>query len=326
MDRIFSGVQPSGMLHIGNYIGALKQWVLMQEKNECIFSIVNLHSITVPQDPKLLYEQSLSIAALYFACGIDPKKSIVFVQSDVSEHAEVAWVLNTITKLSELKLMHQFKDKSKQHADAITLGLFGYPVLMASDILLYKTTHVPVGEDQKQHVELARELARRFNARFGDVFIEPQPVLAKFGARIMALDNPLKKMSKSAQSIYNYIALTDSDEVIRKKIQRAVTDSGSAITYEKNSPAVSNLLTLFHACSGSSMQELEKNYEGKGYKEFKADLAEVLIEHIRPIRKQYEEHMKDKGALSTILKKGADQARLVAHKTRNEVYQKVGLR
>ena len=325
MERVFSGVQPSGVLHIGNYLGALSQWVSLQEQHRCLFSIVDLHAITASQDPKVLRENILKTAALYLAVGIDPDRSILFVQSDVKEHAELSWVLNTITKLSELKLMHQFKEKSKTQSQNINMGLFGYPVLMAADILLYKSTLVPVGEDQKQHVELTRELARRFNSQFGETLVVPEASVPESGARIMGLDDPTKKMQKSARSVYNYIALTDAPDEIRRKISRAVTDSGSDIVASDDKPALSNLLTIYHLFSGLSIKEIEKKYYGKGYKEFKGDLADILIEKLSGIQKKYESHMKKPEHLSAILLKGAHAAREIAEQTIAEVKSALGL-
>lgn len=323
--KVFSGVQPSGALHIGNYLGALKQWVALQSEHECIFSIVDLHAITVPQEPRALRENILKTAALYLAVGVDPEKSTLFVQSDVHEHAELAWILNTQAKLSELKLMHQFKEKSKSNPGNITVGLFGYPVLMAADILLYKTNLVPVGEDQKQHIELARELARRFNASFGDVFTIPEPLVSEIGSRIMGLDDPTKKMQKSARSSYNYISLTDSSDEIRRKVSRAVTDSGNEIVYSDEKPALSNLLTIYHLFSGEPIKEIEKRTMGKGYKEFKEDLANAIISFTEPVMKKYERFITDPARLQSILKDGAAKAAMQAAATMHEVKTAVGL-
>ena len=242
--RIFSGVQPSGNLHIGNYLGAIKNWVKLQDEFESIFCVVDLHAITVPQDPEELRKKTIEIAKIYLAAGIDPEKSTIFVQSQIAEHAELCWILNTIAKISEMERMTQFKDKS-ENKEGVGMGLFDYPVLMAADILLYDTNIVPVGEDQVQHVELARTLARRFNQKFGETFVVPEPKLVKEGARIMGLDDPTKKMSKSASSEYNYISLTDDTETIRRKIKKAVTDSGSEIVYQEDKPALYNLINIY---------------------------------------------------------------------------------
>lgn len=325
MARVFSGVQSSGILHIGNYLGALKSWVALQDTEQCIFSIVDLHAITVPQDPRTLRENILKTAALYLAIGIDPKKSTMFVQSDVKEHAELAWILNTITKISELKLMHQFKEKSGKNSESITMGLFDYPVLMAADILLYKTDIVPVGDDQKQHVELTRELARRFNGTFSEVFTVPEARVAESGARIMGLDDASKKMQKSAASAYNFIALTDSPEEIKRKISRAVTDSGNEIVFTPEKPAVSNLLTIYQLFSGEPMMEIEKRYTGKGYREFKEDLATLLVKQLEPIQKKYQALMSQPEKLVDILASGAKAAQKIASQTLKEVKDAVGL-
>lgn len=325
MKHIFSGIQPSGNLHIGNYLGAIKQWVEMQNSGDCIFCVVDLHAITVPQDPKELRERTLQTIAMYLACGIDPKKNILFVQSHVSEHAELAWILNTLARMSELKLMHQYKEKSMGKEENISMGLFDYPVLMAADILLYQADSVPVGDDQLQHVELARELARRFNSRFGDTFVVPQGVAQKVGARIMALDDPTKKMSKSATSNLGYITLLDSPDIIKKKIQRAVTDSGSEILMQKNKPALSNLLTIYHLFSGIPIMEIEKMHHGLGYGEFKKNLSKVIIDFLSPIQEKYEHIMHNRSELDRILEDGAKRARKRAQKIYLEVRKKMGL-
>lgn len=323
--RIFSGIQPSGVLHIGNYLGSIQNWVKLQDENECIFSIVDLHAITVPQDPAILRQRVIEVAAMYLACGIDPKKNILFVQSEVRQHTELAWILNTITKISELKLMHQFKEKSKGDTENIEMGLFDYPVLMAADILLYKTNLVPVGEDQRQHLELTRELARRFNARFGDTFVVPEGYKTEMGARIMGLDDPEKKMSKSASSANNYIALTDTPDMIRDKIGRAVTDSGRDIVMAEDRPGLANLLDIYRLMSGLPLTEIEEMYQGKGYKEFKAGLAEVVIDHLAPIQTSYTEWMARPDELQTILAEGASDARNIAEDTMVYVRRSVGL-
>lgn len=325
IQRIFSGVQPTGLLHIGNYLGALKNWVDLQDRHACIFSIVDLHAITVHQEPKAVRENILKTAALYLAIGIDPEKSTLFVQSDVHEHAELAWILNTITKTSELKLMHQFKEKSKGHPENVNMGLFGYPVLMAADILLYKTTHVPVGEDQKQHIELTRELARRFNSLFGDVFVVPEATIPEVGARIMGLDDPTKKMQKSARSSYNYISLTDSPDEVKRKIARAVTDSGNEIIHGADKPALSNLLTIYHLLSGLSIMDIEKRYVGKGYGDFKKDLIDVTNAFLAPVQKKYNQLLAKPDHLTALLAKGAQQASATASLTMEEVKKAMGL-
>jgi len=323
---IFSGVAPSGNIHIGNYFGAIKQWVDLQNSGDyrTIFCVVDEHAITVPQDPKKLRAKIMEVAALYLSAGIDPSKSLVFIQSHVSEHAELGWILNTITPLGELQRMTQFKDKSGKQK-SILAGLLNYPTLMAADILLYRTDLVPVGEDQLQHIELTRELAKKFNARFGETFVIPEPMINKTGARIMGLDNPKNKMSKSAESPNNFIALLDSPETIRKKIKVAVTDSGSEIRYDKEKkPAVSNLLTIYSLFTGKAIEEIEKEYGGKGYAEFKKDLAEIAVEGLSPIQAKYKELEENPDALMSILKKGAEKAKESASLTMSDVREKIG--
>lgn len=323
--KVFSGIKPTGDLHLGNYIGAISQWIALQDEHECIYSIVDLHALTVKIDPEELRRRTYDTAAWYLALGLDPKKNILFVQSHVQEHAELCWILNTTAKISELKLMHQFKEKSKGDSENINVGLFDYPVLMAADILLYDTQGVPVGEDQKQHVELARELARRFNSRYGTTFVTPESLLLKTAARIKALDNPTKKMEKTG-SVEGYIALSDSSDVIRKKIRRAVTDSGSEIVFDaKKKPALANLLTIYQLLSGVSIADIEKEYAGKGYKEFKDGLADTVIAFLSPAQKKYASYRSDEKVLHAILEDGALRARTIAEKKMKEVKEKIGL-
>ena len=323
--KIFSGVKPSGIIHLGNYIGALRQWVALQNDHDCLFCIVDLHALTVRIDPALLRRLTLETAATYIACGLDAKKSTLFIQSQVPEHAELCWILNTIAKISELKLMHQFKEKSKGNPENINMGLFDYPVLMAADILLYGTTHVPVGQDQQQHIELARELARRFNTIYGTTFVVPESMVPPFGAKIMALDNPTKKMEKTG-SVAGYIALTDTPDSIRKKIKSAVTDSGSDVVFdEKKKPAISNLLTIYHLLSGTPVENIEEQYAGKGYGVFKKDLSDVVVDFLKPIQQKFAECMSDAKELSRVLEKGATNARAKAGKKMKEVKEKIGL-
>lgn len=322
METIFSGVAPSGVVHIGNYLGAIKNWVELQNDYRCIFCVVDLHAITVPQDPKRLREKTLEIAKIYLAAGIDAKKSIIFVQSHVKEHAELAWVLNTIARIPELEKMTQFKDKASLRRE-VGVGLFDYPVLMAADILLYKTAVVPVGEDQVQHVELTRDLGQRFNNKFGETFVIPKPMVREEGARIMGLDDPAKKMSKSASSRYNYISLTDSPDEVREKIKKAVTDSGKEIKNDPDKPALSNLLTIYSLLSGKSQVEIEQEYEGRGYAEFKSGLADTVINFLEPFQKRYNA-ISDEEAMS-ILADGAKEAQKIARKTMEEVRERVGL-
>lgn len=324
--RILSGIQPSGDLHLGNYIGAIQQWVSLQQQYESFFCIVDLHAITVRQDPALLRERIRRAAASYIACGVDVERSVIFVQSDVSAHAELAWVLQTFTQMGELERMTQYKDKAQRNTHNVNAGLFTYPVLMAADILLYQAALVPVGHDQKQHVELTRNIAERVNHQYNkNIFTIPEPLFPSQGARVMGLDDPTAKMSKSAASEMNYISFADSSELIRKKIQKAVTDSGADICAGEDKPALTNLLTLYSALSGQSVKILEQQYVGKGYGAFKSDLAEVVIEWIRPIQERTEELMSDTDALERILAKGAERARVVANTTLQEVYTTIGL-
>lgn len=318
-----SGIQASGNLHIGNYIGAIKQFVELQDKYKMFVFVADLHAITVPQDPKKLSEQTLDAVYLYLACGLDPKKTTIFIQSHVAEHAELGWILNTITPLGELERMTQFKEKSEEKG--VLAGLLNYPTLMAADILLYQPDVVPVGEDQKQHLEFTRTLARKFNSQFGETFKEPKTLFQKEGARIMGLDDPTKKMSKSASSSNNYINLLDGEKEILHKIKIAVTDSGREIKYDPEAkPAISNLLSIYSLMADKPINELEKKYAGKSYVEFKNDLASALIAKLTPIQKKYMELAKDKESVLEILKKGAEEAREVAERTMREVKRKVG--
>jgi len=325
-DLLFSGVQPTANLHIGNYIGALKQWAEIQHRYRCLFCIVDLHAITMPQDPQVLRANILNVAATYLAVGIDPARCHIFVQSEVPEHAELGWILSTMTKVAELERMTQYKDKSKKQSENVGAGLFTYPALMAADILLYDTTVVPVGEDQLQHLELTRTLARRFNAKFGETFIVPQSLVQKVGARIMGLDDPKTKMSKSATSANNFIALTDEPDVIRKKISRAVTDSGTTIAYDETTrPAVSNLMTIYHHATGKTMKEIEKEFGGNGYATFKTALAEAVISMLAPIQKRIHHFLDDPTELAKILDAGRDSAQTLATQKMKMVRERIGL-
>ena len=324
MKRVFSGVQPTGNIHLGNYLGALKQFVELQDDHECIYCIVDEHAITVPQDPKELKEHILDVAALYLAVGVDPKKSIVFVQSDVSGHAELGWVLCCNSSTGELSRMTQFKDKSKNKESAPT-GLFTYPVLMAADILLYDTDVVPVGNDQKQHIELCRDLAIRINNKYKKTFVVPEGRFMKAGARVMALDDPTKKMSKSAENVHSRISLLDEPSKIKKSIMKATTDSEGIVKFDiENKPGISNLLSIYSALSGISIEELEVKYEGKGYGDFKKDLVEVTVEALAPIKARYEE-IRHSDELIEILKDGAARADAIAKKTMARVKENFGL-
>lgn len=392
--RIFSGIQPSGNLHLGNYLGAIKNWVALQDEYESIFCVVDMHAITVPQDPEQLRKKTIEVAKIYLASGIDPKKSSIFIQSHLSEHAELMWILNTVVRMAELYRMTQYKDKSglkdvleegyriidkqvkemeettRQYKDLVNLykentknfkelaaigeniekisteniennmsdivgvlnaetearkvsaGLFNYPVLMAADIILYDTEIVPVGEDQKQHVELARDLAKRFNHKFGDTFTIPKALVKEEGMRIMGLDDPKKKMSKSAASEYNYIALTDDVEKARKKIMKAVTDSGTEIVYSDEKPAIKNLINIYSLLDNKTPQEIGKMYTGKGYGDFKKDLAEVVAKFLTQFQTKYNAISDDE--VLRILREGAEKVRPLAKAKMDEVKKKVG--
>lgn len=323
---LFSGIQPSsGNLHIGNYIGAISQWLPLQEDYRCIFCVVDYHAITVKQDPEELRKNIIDIAKIYLASGIDPNKAIIFKQSDISEHTELGWILNTIAKVSELEKMTQYKDKAgDQSKEGPGAGLLNYPTLMAADILLYQTELVPVGDDQDQHLELTRTLARRFNQNFGETFIVPKTLLKKEGSRIMALDEPNKKMSKSAKSPNNYIALNDGPVVAHKKIKRAVTDSGSDIKYDPDKkPAISNLLTIYSVFSGKNMKELEALYEGKSYGDFKEDLANIVANFLQDFQERYNAFSDDD--VRKILNDGAALIKPMAEATMKKVKTNLGV-
>ncbi|MBO4235900.1 MAG: tryptophan--tRNA ligase [Firmicutes bacterium] len=324
MKRVFSGVQPTGNIHLGNYLGALRQFPELQDDYECIYCIVDEHAITVPNDPKELKSHILDVASLYLAIGIDPNKSIIFVQSDVSAHAELAWVLTCNAYTGELFRMTQFKSKS-QNKESAPAGLLMYPVLMASDILLYDTDIVPVGADQKQHIELTRDLAIRVNNTIKEIFVVPEGRFMKEGARIMALDDPTQKMSKSAPNPLSRISLLDDDAQIKKAIMKSTTDSDGIIKFDtENKPGVSNLLTIYSVLSGKSIETLEKEYEGKGYGDFKKDLVEVTTSYLAPIRDKYNE-IRNSDELITILRDGADRANAIADKTMRRVKDTFGL-
>lgn len=323
--RVFSGIQASGSPHIGNYLGAIKHWAAEQEGKENFFCVVDLHAITVPQEPETLRFNINEAAKVLLASGIDPEKSTLFVQSDRPEHSELAWILNCFTGFGELSRMTQFKEKGEGKKD-VSVGLFDYPVLMAADILLYDTHSVPVGEDQKQHVELTRNIAERMNNRFNNLFVLPEPDIKKVGARIMGLDNPKKKMSKSAGSENSYIAIRDDAETIRKKIAKAVTDTGSEIKFDKEKkPAISNLLTIYSLFADEEMETIEARYQGKGYGEFKKDLAEVIITGLAPIQDRLAELDEDPAYVATVLAEGARKAAPIACATLTRVKEKVGL-
>ena len=321
--RIFSGIQPSGDLTLGSYMGAIKNWVDLQDEYECVYCIVDMHAITVRQVPADLRRRSLEQLAQYIACGLDPQKNIMFIQSHVPQHAELSWVLGCYTQFGELSRMTQFKMKSQQHADNITAGLFTYPVLMAADILLYQTDLVPVGEDQRQHVELCRDIGARFNNSFPDTFKLPEAFIPKMGARVMSLGNPENKMSKSDPD--GCVFLMDTPEVIQKKFKRAVTDSETQVRFDpEHKPGISNLLTIYCAATGKSPEEAEEAFQGQGYGVFKPAVGDAVVELLRPIREEAGRLMADKAYLEGIYKEGAERASHLAAKTLRKVYKKVG--
>lgn len=324
---IFSGVQPSGNITLGNYLGAIKNWVGIQDDYRCYYAIMDMHSITVRQNPTELRKRTLDLLKLYIACGIDPEKSLLFIQSQNHAHAELAWILNCYTYMGELSRMTQFKDKCAKHADNINAGLFTYPVLMAADILLYQADLVPVGKDQMQHIEICRDIASRFNSIYGDVFKMPEGYVPKAGAKIMSLQEPLKKMSKSDENPKAYISILDDFSVISKKIKSAVTDSEGIIEYRKDDDekaGINNLLTIMAAVTGKTPEQIAAEYSGKGYGVFKNDVAEAVVEEIRPIREAYDKLSGDKQYLAEIYKKGAETAGRIAQRTLKKVYKKVG--
>ena len=324
---IFSGVQPSGNITLGNYLGAIKNWVDIQDDYHCCFAIMDLHSITVRQQPSELRKRTLDLLKLYIACGIDPEKNLMFIQSHNPAHAELAWILNCYTYMGELSRMTQFKDKSAKHADNINAGLFTYPVLMAADILLYQADLVPVGKDQMQHIEICRDIANRFNGIYGDVFKIPEGYIPKAGAKVMSLQDPLKKMSKSDENPKAYVSMLDDFNVIAKKIKSAVTDSEGVIEYRENDDTkagINNLLTIMAAVTNKTPQEIALEYSAQGYGTFKNDVAEAVVEKIRPIREKYDKLSDDKQYLVDIYTRGAEQARRISDRTLKQVYKKVG--
>lgn len=323
--RVFSGIRPTGELHIGNYFGAIKQWIELQERAECIFCIVDLHAVTTPYKPERLQKNILELAATYLAAGLNPEKCIFFVQSQIKEHTELAWLLGTITPLGELRRMTQFKEKSKKHPEYVNAGLLNYPLLMAADILLYKTEVVPVGMDQKQHVELTREIARRFNKKFGQVFQEPKALLPKAGEKIMSLQKPKKKMSKTDDP-RGCIGLFDEPGEIKRKVMTAVTDPGKIIKYDpQKKPGISNLLAIYSLSSGKSVKELEKKFKNSGYEKFKKSSAELLISSLEPFRRKRKELLTREVYVKEILEQGRKKAQIIAQSTTAEVYKKMGL-
>ena len=321
---IFSGIQPTGCVTLGNYLGALKNWVALQHDYHCCFSVVDMHAITVRQDPATLRKRSIEFLVQYMACGIDAEENLLFFQSHVPAHAELAWVLDCNTYMGELSRMTQFKDKSAKHADNINAGLFTYPSLMAADILLYQTDLVPVGNDQKQHLELSRDLAVRFNHYYGDTFKVPEAFIPKEGARIMSLQDPTAKMSKSDPNENGFISILDTPEAIMRKCKRAVTDSDGQIVAREDKPGVTNLLNIYAAVTGTTVPDAENEFAGKGYGEFKQAVGEAIVETLRSVRQRYEELIKDKAYIESVYKRGAEKAAAIAGRTLQKVYRKVG--
>jgi len=321
---IFSGMQSTGIITIGNYFGALKNWVKLQDEYNCLFCVVDLHSITVKQDPVKLRQSSRDLLALYIAAGLDPDKNIMYYQSHVPQHAELSWILGCYTYMGELSRMTQFKEKSQKHAENINSGLFTYPILMAADILLFQTDLVPVGQDQKQHLELARDLAARFNNIYGNVFKIPEPYIAKVGAKIMSLQEPNKKMSKSDENINAFVSLLDQPNVVMNKIKRAVTDSYSEAIYSEDRPGVKNLMDIYSCATGSSIEQTKQMLEGKGYGDLKKTVGEALVAEMEPVQKRFEEIKADKAYLDEIIKKNAESASYLANKTLRKVKKKIG--
>ena len=325
---VLSGAQPSGELTIGNYMGALRQWVAMQDSHDCLYCVVDLHAITVRQDPQALRTACLDTLALYLACGVDPKKSTVFIQSHVPQHTQLSWALNCYTQMGELNRMTQFKDKSQKHANNINVGLFGYPVLMAADILLYQASEIPVGQDQKQHLELTRDIATRFNNAYGDTFTVPEPFIPTHGAKVMSLQDPTKKMSKSDDNRNNVIGLLEDPKAILKKIKKAVTDSEEPprVVFDvENKAGVSNLLSLMSGATGRSIETLEQEFEGKMYGHLKVATGEAVVAMLEPLQEHYRQIRADQAYLEAVMKDGAEKAQERAERTVKSVYEKIGL-
>ena len=322
--RALSCIQPSGIPTLGNYLGAMRNWVGMQDEFDCAFAVADLHAITVRQEPAKFRRQINEMFALLLAIGLDPEKSLLFVQSHVPAHAELAWLLACHTQFGELSRMTQFKDKAAKHADNINLGLFAYPALMAADILLYQPDYVPVGADQKQHCELTRDIAIRFNNLYGNVFTIPEPYIMKNGARIRSLQEPARKMSKSDENANAYISLKDDPDTILRKFKRAVTDSDACVRYAEGKDGVNNLMEIYGAVTGRTLPEIEREFEGKGYGDFKAAVAEAVIEELRPIQQRFDEYMKDKAQLEALMKQGAERAYAVARRTLSKAMKKMG--
>ena len=321
--RIFSGAQPTGNLHIGNYLGALRNWVALQHEYESFFCVVDLHAVTIPQDPKVLKQKTREVARLYLAAGVDPAASTIFVQSDVHEHAELAWVVNCVVRIGELERMTQYKDKSKKQRENVSVGLLTYPALMAADILLYHTDLVPVGQDQKQHLELTRDIAERFNRDYGETFRVPDAYIPPVGAKIMALDDATKKMSKSDENVNGSIMLMDDADTIRRKFKRAVTDSGTEVRFDETRPAVTNLLTIYQLLTNRTREEIESHFSGKGYAQLKNDLADATVAFLEPYQQRVRGISDEE--LSRILRDGADKARHIAAETMRTVRERMGI-
>ena len=322
--RIFSGIQPTGTFTLGNYIGAVSHWGKLQEDYDCIYSIVDMHAITVRQDPAKLRQHTLEAYALLLACGVDPKKSIAFIQSHVKSHAEMNWILACSTQFGELSRMTQFKDKSQKHPDDVNAGLFTYPVLMAADILAYKADLVPIGADQKQHLELARNIAQRFNNKYGELFTVPEPYIPKVGARVMSLQDPEKKMSKSDENPNACIYILDEPDVIIRKFKRAVTDSEAVVRYAEDKPGISNLMSIYSVVTGKDYASIESEFDGKGYGDFKLAVGEAVADHLKPVREEFARLMADKAYLKECYTAGAQMALSVSRKTVAKAYRKVG--
>ena len=322
--RIFSGIQPSGELTLGSYMGAIKNWVSLQEEYDCLYCIVDMHAITVRQNPADLRRRSVNQLAQYIACGLDPAKNIMFIQSHVPQHAELSWVLGCYTQFGELSRMTQFKDKAAKHADNITAGLFTYPVLMAGDILLYQSDLVPVGADQKQHIEIARDIAIRFNNAYGETFKIPEGFIPKFGARVMSLQDPSKKMSKSDENPNGSIYLMDDPDTIMRKCKRAVTDSEGCILYRDEQPGIKNLIDIYSACTGKTPDETVKEFQGKGYGDFKPAVGKAVVSVLKPLQDEFARLSKDKAYIDSVIKENAEKANYYATKTLRKVQRKVG--
>ena len=321
---IFSAIQPSGTITLGNYLGALKNWVKMQDEFDCVYALADLHAITVRQEPAKFRHNTLEAYALLLACGIDVEKSIFFIQSHVHTHAELAWLLNCYTQFGELSRMTQFKDKSQKHADNINVGLFAYPSLMAADILLYQTDMVPVGADQKQHLELSRDIAERFNSIYGNTFKVPEPYIPKIGARVMSLQDPTKKMSKSDENANSWVAVLDDPDTIMRKFKRSVTDSEACVRYADGKDGINNLMGIYAAVTGKTYEDIEKEFDGKGYGDFKTAVAQAVIEELRPVQERFAQYMKDKAYLEECYRKGAQTALRFSQRTLDKAMKKVG--